>query len=313
MYNIGHTSLSGGTGVMRQWERTFGEPDDPSYYRFDIYGNLLLAVEQRVYSFVPWKAYCNLVIDEGKPIQVDTTKDTAMKARIAHNLVLYGGIDHIRVLWNPNVQVYNNAILAEDGRVDPVPDGITFKNNQTPITNASLIGNLVQSYMGSKAFDVQHHFAAADSPSKLRSNYHAGGGWVPGAVSGITDLGENATVFKDAANFDFRKSDAISEAAGVDEAILDKLMAMVTEYAIDIAPTGWRHDHVRQAQLILDNAPPEHVNNPTLAPSVKEEHRLSMWYNVTSEFYQAKCKCTYLEIILPDQYVVAMGLDPPHE
>ena len=52
VYNIGFHSISGGHGIMRQWERNFGDddPDDPRYYRWDIYGNLVFAVEQRIYS-----------------------------------------------------------------------------------------------------------------------------------------------------------------------------------------------------------------------------------------------------------------------
>ena len=52
VYNIAHHSISGGHGIMRQWERNFGDedPDDPGYYRWDFYGNLVFAVEQRIYS-----------------------------------------------------------------------------------------------------------------------------------------------------------------------------------------------------------------------------------------------------------------------
>ena len=50
VYNIAHHSISGGHGIMRQWERNFGDDDDPKYYRWDFYGNLVFAVEQRIYS-----------------------------------------------------------------------------------------------------------------------------------------------------------------------------------------------------------------------------------------------------------------------
>ena len=52
VYNIAHHSISGGHGIMRQWERNFGDddPDDLSYHRWDFYGNLMFAVEQRIYS-----------------------------------------------------------------------------------------------------------------------------------------------------------------------------------------------------------------------------------------------------------------------
>ena len=52
VYNIAHHSLTGGHGIMRQWNQTFGadDPDDLRFYRWDFYGNLVFAVEQRIYS-----------------------------------------------------------------------------------------------------------------------------------------------------------------------------------------------------------------------------------------------------------------------
>jgi len=125
IYNVGHSSLSAGHGIMRQWPKSFKDADHPDFFRFDFYGNLIFAVEQRIYSFIPKKEYCHMTIDEGKPILIDETSDEDMKARIAHNIILFGGVDHIRLKKNPNMQVLNNAILSEPGRTSPTPDGIT--------------------------------------------------------------------------------------------------------------------------------------------------------------------------------------------
>ena len=62
-----------------------------------------------------------MVIDEGKSILTDITKDTKMTARISQNLMLFGGVDHLRLKENPNMLVQNNAIMAEEGRDHPVP------------------------------------------------------------------------------------------------------------------------------------------------------------------------------------------------
>jgi len=303
IYNIGHASLSGGHGIMRKWERNYNEADDLAYYRWDFYGNLIFGVEQRIYSFIPWKGYCNMVIDEGKGILIDITKDDVMKARIAHNLVLYGGVDHIRLKMNPNMEVHNNAILTEDGRDHPIPDGITCKDN-FPIVNLTLVGNLVQSYSGSFAFGCEKHISDSDS----KDNFHAGGGETRGGTfSAIHDLGASASVFKDASNLDFTKSDLVTADAGVDPAILTKLFDTVQAEGIEVGPSGWRHDHVRSANTILENAPREHLGTPFTGPSM-EHGRVSLFYNVTSQWYQEFCACTQLEIVLPEGYDLSRDL-----
>ena len=74
IYNIGHTSLSGGHGIMRQQgSGSFSTNDDLNKYRWDIDGNLIFNVHQRIYSWVPWKGYLNMTLDEGKPILIDET------------------------------------------------------------------------------------------------------------------------------------------------------------------------------------------------------------------------------------------------
>mmetsp|Transcript_10683 Transcript_10683/g.24340 ORF Transcript_10683/g.24340 Transcript_10683/m.24340 type:complete len:685 (-) Transcript_10683:111-2165(-) len=309
IYNIGHASLSGGHGIMRKWERNYGkdDPDDLAYYRWDFYGNLIFGVEQRIYSFIPWKGYCEMVIDEGKGILIDITKDDVMKARIAHNLVLYGGVDHIRLKMNPNMEVHNNAVFTEEGKEHPIPDGITCKNND-PITNLTLVGNLVQSFAGSFPYECGDHIDDSAPAERFRDNYFAGGGATRGTFAAITDLGATASVFKDPANLDFSKSDAVPAAdAGVDPAILSQLFALVQEEGIHVGPTGWRHDHVANVNAILESAPSEHVNiHPR--EGTPEHGKQVLLYTVTSEWYQTMCDCTEIKLFLPEVYDLARDL-----
>ncbi|CAJ1436454.1 unnamed protein product [Effrenium voratum] len=302
IYNIGHTSLSGGHGIMRKWERSFGDPDDPQYFRWDFYGNFIFNVEQRIYSFIPSKGYSNMVIDEGKSILTDITKDTKMTARISQNLMLFGGVDHLRLKENPNMLVQNNAIMAEEGRDHPVPDGITCKNNKL-IPNLTLTENLVQTFAGSNAFDVARHF---EQGGLAEGNYFAGGGVNVGQASGITDLGANASVFRDPSALDFRRSSAAGN-SGVDDAVLARMFALAAEYAVQVAPSGWRHNHVRNADVIVTHAPSEHVTltghgDPSLAHGAG---RVALFYSVTSRWYRDKCNCRKLEVILPEGYDLA--------
>merc|ERR1719231_1325673 len=110
-----------------------------------------------------------------------------MKARIAHNLVVFGGVDHIRILFNPNLQVYNNAVMGTPGRASPVPDGITVKGALGTaikcsgdcifggiIPNLTLFNNLVHTDAGSTAYGMTDQFSADDNPSRLNHNYFSG-------------------------------------------------------------------------------------------------------------------------------------------
>lgn len=107
-------------------------------------------------------------LDEGHPVIYDLTNDRYMKARIAHNLILYGGHDHIRLKNNPNVEVHNNAIMAAEGRHYPTPEGITSKDSQGIIRNLTMHSNIVHSFAapldyhdsGGSCFDVTGQFVA---------------------------------------------------------------------------------------------------------------------------------------------------------
>eukprot|EP00931_Biecheleriopsis_adriatica_P104080 TRINITY_DN78821_c0_g1_i1.p1 TRINITY_DN78821_c0_g1~~TRINITY_DN78821_c0_g1_i1.p1 ORF type:complete len:722 (-),score=104.74 TRINITY_DN78821_c0_g1_i1:79-2178(-) len=296
IYNIGWASLSGGHGIMRKWDINFGK-DDPSYYRFDFMGNLLFAVEQRIYSFISTKGYCHMVLDEGKSILIDESTDKDMKARIAHNLVLYGGVDHIKLKYNTNLEVLNNAVMPEENRTDPNPDGITAVNSKKiPMTFKY---NLAYTYPGSFAIDVSKHFDEADSPELVDRNYYSGGGAVRSMLPGISKV---PSVFRDASNLDFRSSPDLPGGVGVDEDILTRLFDVVSDYGIKVEPTGWRHDHVAMTQAIVDAAPTEHLEAPTVGKSKHDKDHMALWFNVKSKYYKDLCNCNKVELIPPDEY-----------
>lgn len=257
IYNIGHSSLSGGHGIMRKWERNFGNADQytATYpYRFDISGNLVLAVEQRIYSRVFNKGYSELTIDEGKPILIDETQDADPQSRISHNLVLYGGVDHVRLKQNPNMEVYNNSILPDLARTDTPLDGVTDK---TKLPNLKFYNNLVASK--NIAVDLTTSFLNAngqdEDPTGIRkyNNHVAGGGTVAGNLTGFTNHGTDVSLlFADVANRNFR---SVQAGSGVSDTHLDHLFALVEENAIDVKPSGWAHNHLRNAETLLANVP----------------------------------------------------------
>ena len=59
--------------MRQQGSGSFSTNDDLNKYRWDIDGNLIFNVHQRIYSWVPWKGYLNMTLDEGKPILIDET------------------------------------------------------------------------------------------------------------------------------------------------------------------------------------------------------------------------------------------------
>lgn len=281
VYNIGHSSLSGGHGIMRKWPRNFGADtyDSPDYqYRYDVTGNLVLGVEQRIYSRVFNKGYSNLTIDEGKPILFDETDDTDQKSRISHNLVLYGGVDHIRLKQNANMEVYNNSILPDLNRTDVTPDGITDKNK---LPNLKFYGNLIASK--GIAIDLDDSFTdtngADEDPTASRkyANYVAAGGTVTkGPLAGITDLGgtDASALFADAANNDFHSVvTGNTVPVGVSDEKLQHIFALVNDYGITVKPSGWQHDHLKNAETIIGNVPDTVFDTSTyyIGPSSIEE------------------------------------------
>mmetsp|Transcript_69050 Transcript_69050/g.202147 ORF Transcript_69050/g.202147 Transcript_69050/m.202147 type:complete len:667 (-) Transcript_69050:49-2049(-) len=307
IYNIGHSSVSGGHGIMRQWDHSFGDGDDTSLFRFDFSGNLLFAVEQRIYSFIPKKKYCHMTIDEGKGILIDETTDKRMKARISNNLVLWGGVDNIRLKWTPNLQVENNAVMGEEGRMDPVPDGITATAKPSPMPNMSFVGNLAHTSDGSWSFDISKHLGPADHPGRLSNNFYSGGGSIRSEAGGVTGLAEGHSVFRDAAGLDFRAAASLPEGVGVDAATLARLMALAAAYEVEVAPSGWRHDHVASTEAILASRPTEHLGAPVEGKSKHEKGKKALFVPVVSEWYRKMCKCEKIELIPPEQWWESRG------
>lgn len=283
VYNIAHTSLSGGHGIMRKWDMDFfyradcdsdknrcHNPEDikddynSDYgyaWRYDFSGNLVFAVEQRIYSRVWAKGYANLTIDEGKAIVTDESNDyysnSNPRFRISQNLVVYNGIDHIKLKKYHNMQVNNNSVHTDLTRTEPAPDGIS---EASPLPNLTLCGNLVTSASGSLSIDLKDSFSDADGndidPNGERKyeNYVSGGGLVTGTLSGITDLEgtDGSDLFENVAENNFSSR---IEGAGVSESNLTHIATLENEYAIEVKSTGWHHDHFHTTDTIIKNIP----------------------------------------------------------
>ena len=150
IHRIAQTSLSGGHGIMRQQgSGSFSTPDDTSKYRWDIDGNLLFNVHQRIYSWVPSKGYLNMTLDEGKSILIDETPnhDVNMKARIRNNIVAYGKVDAIRLKPTNGLSVLRNSVFATDSHADGITNTTNGFNSTlygTPFLNFKAIGNAVE-------------------------------------------------------------------------------------------------------------------------------------------------------------------------
>ncbi|TQV62778.1 MAG: hypothetical protein FNT15_05780 [Sulfurovum sp.] len=281
VYNIGHASLGGGHGIMRKWERNFGDndPDDTNLYRFDIYGNLVFGVEQRIYSRVFDKPYSNLTIDEGKPISVDETQDNFMKARIAQNLVIYGGIDQIKLKRNPNLEVYNNSVYPDLTRIDPIPDGITDVNQYIP--NLKFYNNAVVS--NGVAIDIDGSFTDNDG-NEIIDTLRKYDNYIIGSVAGNMTHGitrvSNGTIFKDPANFDFSIVGALPQSIGVTQEHLEHLKALVREYGIEVKPSGWLHEHLKNTEYIVNNIPTDRFTNPQIGDSTIDIGHKAIFYDI---------------------------------
>jgi hypothetical protein len=261
IHSIATTSLSGGHGIMRQ--QTGGEilTDDLDIYRWDLMGNLIFNVEQRIYSWVPSKGYIDMVLDEGKPILIDDPKDTdgrqeIMKARIQDNVVAYGSIDHIRLKSTPNLTVKNNTVYS----ATPTADGITDKIGDTPtpqFVNAVIQNNAVQTTAGTFSFELGDVLNQGGGTASISGNYAAGGNIVPASLinNGVNTNAGSLFINPNNGNFRINPALGLPATLGVSPTILNDIDARVARFAVEVKWDKWNFDHLKLTQTILDNIP----------------------------------------------------------
>lgn len=264
IHNIATTSLSGGHGIMRQQKgQEFFTNDVPGVYRWDISENMIFAVEQRIYSWVPSKGFIEMVIDEGKSILIDDPKDTDgvqedMTARIKNNVIAFGAVDHIRLKSTPNLEVSHNSIYAEG----PNADGITDKQGDTntpQFTNFICHNNAAQTVAGISAIEidkaVQQTTSAGGTPN-VSGNYAMDGKVKPTGQSGITQL-TNGQLFVNPHGGDFSINPALNLPAstGVMPSVLNDMNQKTIDFGVVVGADNFEIDHLKLTQTILDNVP----------------------------------------------------------
>ena len=255
IYNIAQTSLSGGHGIMRQQgSGSFSTNDDPNKYRWDINGNLIFNVHQRIYSWVPSKGYLNMTLDEGKSILIDETPnhDTGMKARITNNVIAFGKIDAIRLKPTNGLEISNNSIFSRDSHADGITNttnGFNTSTYGTPFLNFIGKNNAVDVNAVTDAYKLDDAMASTGSSSS--NNYAAYGAVVPTSVATY----QNTDLFTDPDNGDFELLDTQLSNVGIPQSILDDLIARADTYNVTIANDHWQHDHLKNTQTLLDNIP----------------------------------------------------------
>ncbi|MFM6617058.1 MAG: Calx-beta domain-containing protein, partial [Microcystis panniformis] len=288
--NVGTTSLSGGHGIMRQQGSysNFGTPDQAGLYRWDITGNLIFNVEQRIYSWVPSKGYLNMTLDEGKPINIDETTDTQMQARISQNIIGYANIDSIRLKPTANLEVSYNSIYS-DG---PHADGITDTNTlgiTTPFPGINVTGNLVQTAAGTFGFELNDGFNSSGSNFSSSGNVMFGG--TASNTTFFTGVSTaSGALFANPEQGDFTPTTAAGN-AGASAATRTSLAALVASQGVTVADDNWSVDERKLVQTLLDNIPGIRdgiTNNETIfketgilyANSLKEPGRKAYYFAI---------------------------------
>lgn len=253
--NIGLTSLSGGHGIMRQQGfGSFPDADDPNKYRWEIDGNLIFNVHQRIYSWVPWKGYLNMTLDEGKPILIDETPnhDTGMKARINNNVVAFSKIDAIRLKPTNNLEVTNNTVYTRGHHADGITDtanGFDAGTYGTPFLNFKANNNAVDVYDQKQTYELGD--SDTSTGSSYSNNYGAFGTINPNNAATIV----NATLFNDPDNGDFSLSDGSLTNVGINPTVLTSLINRANSFSVNIQDDFWEHEHLKMMQTLWDNVP----------------------------------------------------------
>lgn len=252
--NVATTSLSGGHGIMRQQGSysNFGTADDAGVYRWDISGNLIFNVEQRIYSWVPSKGYLNMTLDEGKPINIDETTDTQMQARISENIIGYANIDSIRLKPTANLEVSFNSIYSDGVHADGITDNNTL-GIPTPFPGITVTGNLVQTAAGTFGFELNDAFNSSGSNFSSSNNIMFGG--IASNLDYFTGVSTaNAALFNNPEQGDFSPTTAAGN-AGASGATRASLAAMVASQGVTVADDNWSVDERKLVQALLDNIP----------------------------------------------------------
>ena len=294
--NVGNTSLSGGHGIMRQQGTgNFGTADVADQYRWDISGNLLFNVEQRIYSWVPSKGYINMTLDEGKPINIDETTDTQMKARISENIIGYANIDSIRLKPTPNLEVSNNSIYSDGSAADGITSINTLSSN-TPFPGLKVTGNLVHTAAGTNAYNLSDGFNTNSSNVSSSGNIMLGGSATSTSFfTGVTTA--SGAIFSDPENGNFSPTAAASN-AGVSTATRASLARLATAQGISVVDDNVVIDERKMTQTLLDNIPGirdgvsgnETVFKETgilYAASLKEPGRKAYYFDIDSTWKSA--------------------------
>ena len=255
IYNIGHTSLSGGHGIMRQQgSGSFSDNDDPTKYRWDIDGNMIFNVHQRIYSWVPSKGYLNMTLDEGKPILIDETPahDTNMKARIRNNVVAFSKIDAIRLKPTNGLEILNNSIFTKDAHADGITNTVNGFNANVygdPFLNFNCSNNAVEVIATKDSYHLDD--ALNSEGSSFANNYAAYGAVVPSTLASFQD----SDLFTAPNNGDFSLINANLNNVGVASNVLSALNNLAAAHNVTIANDNWEHDHLKMTQTLLDNVP----------------------------------------------------------
>ncbi|MGJ8683073.1 MAG: T9SS type A sorting domain-containing protein [Nonlabens sp.] len=253
IYNIAKTSLSGGHGIMRQQgDGSFADPDDPNKYRWDINGNMIFNVHQRIYSWVPSKGFMNWTLDEGKSVLIDETPDhdVIMKARIQNNVVAFFKIDGIRIKPTNNLEVLNNSLYSKDSHGDGITDTANgFFGTDAEYLNFTAMNNAVEVNPSKDSYELGD---AAVSPGYSASNNYSGiGGVVPAGAGTLL----STTLFKNPELGNFNLAPSGLTNVGVPSSVLTELANRAANYGISIEDDQWENDHLKNTQTLLDNIP----------------------------------------------------------
>lgn len=289
--NIANTSLSGGHGIMRQQGAgSFPDPDDPNKYRWDIDGNMLLNVHQRIYSWVPAKGYMNWTLDEGKPILIDETPDHDfdMKARIKDNIVAFFKIDGIRIKATNNLEIFNNSLYSRDTHADGITDTANEynpadHNNRPPFENLNVSNNAVDVSPTNQAYELNDGDASAGSSF---TNNYAGSGLIIPSTAGTAG---SIPFFQSPNTGNFNLTDNTLTNVGIDPTIYSDLLDRANYFGVEIKNSNWENDNLKNSQTLLDNVPGVEdgiANNETVFTDAGQYALSDLEYNrVRKAFY----------------------------
>ncbi len=282
VYNCDWWTIAGSKGIGITSAKG---SDANGQYKNKIVGNLILNIEQRVFSHVWKKGFASLRVDEGEAFliqegkQVDGSDSSSYNGKylVKDNLIIYNGkassINLAKDINLTNNSYYNNGGATKQSG---------FRISHTKHLN--IANNAVESNIANTIIYSRDH---SSSDINLTNNYAKGEITKDGSgIAGITSVSQ---IFKDPANLDFSIISDLPQNIGANSSAINNIKSKLALYNIKVHREHMDINKTAETKYIVEHAPGKidcshytDSDNPyVLITDINSSYPLVKDYNIT--------------------------------